>query len=897
MSTRQVITRRQDALHLLPFSLLVGLILLLQAAFPTHVLASPKDQPPVQTSVLRSGVSVVRLVVSYRSSAARNTIPSMQCTGLGVVVASDPTSTNGSNSTPNAYKTWILTDGNLLNPNGAPSCLSSSSNTMLSGIDVYMSNGNSGYSATAIPSTGLSPIVDAAKTAQCLPTPTECAQEIAVFSLDSYTQPLPVISSASNASNSPSVNLSEQQVIALTNSSNSLPGEILASNNNPAKSTQYNMSLQSYLSPNELTVPDTTSGTVGNQADSTPVATTAPTPASALDLEAGTPLVDSNGYFSGMRLKNGTSLPYSTIESTISNARLGISAANSTNPVESNWQSGINAYNQHSFTRAQTDFQNAFNANHSFLRAQQMAALSAQMSANSGTAQRGLGPQKLDSISPFAYIRQNWRPALVALAILLILVLLAFFLTRSRIKRRHALRVEMAEANKQASLEASRIRQMEEAQASPNVHVDTGHLPVSKSTGSLPQQSPVMQSCPHCHQLVTVGSTYCPSCRAPLSPSESGHHLRMPVGQSAFPTAQPVPVSSLPPMPQLQSTPASTRIAADQPTMVPPPPLSIAEQPTREIGQQEQKPDDEDGEKTVPFALRQVNKQHFGLLVGTHTDPGIKRKYKPNEDSLFAAQGLLSPSQRPQNFGLFVIADGMGGHANGKDASRLAIQTIIDHLLPELSQLNEPMPDQRYAQLLASGIQQANLAVHDHNMQQRADMGTTVTAALVIDAIAYVSNVGDSRTYLYRPGIGLRKVTNDHSVVASLVEAGIIQPDDIYTHPKRNQIYRSLGEKPDVEIDSFTVQLQMGDKLLLCSDGLWDMVRDPKIESLVSTPDPNPDKTGEALIQAALEGGGEDNVSVIVVHVTDSGTGAHTATMSRIQLLAKPETVQMPQLS
>ena len=106
--------------------------------------------------------------------------------------------------------------------------------------------------------------------------------------------------------------------------------------------------------------------------------------------------------------------------------------------------------------------------------------------------------------------------------------------------------------------------------------------------------------------------------------------------------------------------------------------------------------------------------------------------------------------------------------------------------------------------------------------------------------------------------------------MASLVEAGIIKPDDIYTHPKRNQIYRSLGEKPVVNADFFSrYPLNPGDKLLLCSDGLWDMVRDPAIEQVLSAV-PDPSQTGNALIKAALDGGGEDNVSVIVVSITEA---------------------------
>ena len=169
-------------------------------------------------------------------------------------------------------------------------------------------------------------------------------------------------------------------------------------------------------------------------------------------------------------------------------------------------------------------------------------------------------------------------------------------------------------------------------------------------------------------------------------------------------------------------------------------------------------------------------------------------------------------------------------------------------------------------------------------------MGTTITVALIMGAIAYIANVGDSRTYLYRKPAGLKKITNDHSVVASLVEAGIIQPDDIYTHPKRDQIYRSLGEKPMVDVDWFKVMLQPEDKLLLCTDGLWDMVRDPTIEQILSAV-PDPSQTGNALIKAALEGGGEDNVSVIVVQIAEASQ--HTG-MTGVQLLARPESPQWP---
>jgi len=333
--------------------------------------------------------------------------------------------------------------------------------------------------------------------------------------------------------------------------------------------------------------------------------------------------------------------------------------------------------------------------------------------------------------------------------------------------------------------------------------------------------------------------------------------------------------------------------AAPAPAVPPAPPQSIADQPTIDMTPGASRNGQIDTQQTVPYKVRHLQSDRLGLAVITQTDPGIKRKYKPNEDSLFAAKGMRTDSPTPQNFGLFVVADGMGGHANGQDASRLAIQTIIDYVLPRLLKDAE-LHGNGFAQLLVEGVKHANQAVHQHNMERHGDMGTTVTAALVVGATAYVANVGDSRTYLYRKSTGLTKITQDHSVVASLVEAGIIKPDDIYTHPKRNQIYRSLGEKPAIDVDCFIEQLQPDDKLLLCSDGLWDMVRDPKIEEVIKKTERKPDTMGSALVQAALDGGGEDNVSVIVVQVVETPQGE---LKPGVQLLAKPDSVQMPQLS
>jgi serine/threonine protein phosphatase PrpC len=266
-----------------------------------------------------------------------------------------------------------------------------------------------------------------------------------------------------------------------------------------------------------------------------------------------------------------------------------------------------------------------------------------------------------------------------------------------------------------------------------------------------------------------------------------------------------------------------------------------------------------------PAARQQMQASDIDLVMGSGSDPGIRRRNKPNEDSILALHGTYPDHGRLLPAGLFVVADGMGGHASGQEASQLAIQVLSEVVLPTVRY--NVGSEEVFERLLADGTYHANLAVHERNQQEKKFMGTTMTAALVVGTNAYIVNVGDSRTYLYRQCDGLTQITRDHSVVARLVEEKIIQVDEIYTHPRRNEIYRCLGERESVEVDTFSVPLQVGDSLLLCSDGLWEMVRDPDIQEILQSSNSSPSQATTQLIQAALNGGGHDNISVIVVHV------------------------------
>ena len=213
-----------------------------------------------------------------------------------------------------------------------------------------------------------------------------------------------------------------------------------------------------------------------------------------------------------------------------------------------------------------------------------------------------------------------------------------------------------------------------------------------------------------------------------------------------------------------------------------------------------------------------------------------------------------------------MVADGMGGQARGQEASRLAVQSLAEYVSSSLHS-QQGMPE-TLLPLLKQCVQFANRVLHQRDQEQNTDMGTTMTVALVVDATAYVAHVGDSRLYLYRVPAGLSQITQDHSLVAALAAAGVIRPEDIYTHPRRNLIDRCLGEKASVEVDACALPLAAGDIPLLCSDGLWEMVRDQQIAAILTSPTPDPSHTAHTLMQAALAGGGADNISAIVVKVS-----------------------------
>nr|BBH94676.1 hypothetical protein KTA_28750 [Thermogemmatispora argillosa] len=872
--------------------LLAILLIALQLLWPVAAIAAPGDgsvDVGKNQALDLVGAAVVRLLVTYvpgQSSQLPLTRPSQsgtladqplplglpgtQCTGLGVLVKSwQPQGTDDLN-------TWLLTDGDLVgrqrlcgnsgSTNGLPDRLVS--------IDIYSSTTGLASLLAHITCAGSSLICS--NHGQLLPSggsscPLElnCAHALVLVPFHSaYALPYADLAPLSQESQT-------TFGLELTDSSGSLPAQASQA---PA-----------FLTPM----------LVGGQ--ERPVNTATSTPSG--EQEAGMPVINQLGQVVGLQVLGDGTSDAGQVSTLLRGFNL---LATPANQLLVHWRAGIQAYYRNQYSQAKAEFQQVLALSHSQLRGAQefLQLINQRLQAQAVSQTQTQLPALSGETTLLGFPLLMWAGAAGVLLLLLLILLITLMVRRMRMRREaEGFWKEAEEAKRQADLEAERQRQRVRTFQTPRqsrAQAGAGALPqpqgqIERSERPAASVGPTaVLQCPACKEPVSRGSEYCPSCGILLSPSTSGLRLRALVSPEA--AAQPAPPMSAPeageaptaalsaPGPQSPSQSVLQSSLSDQPTFVLPP---LSEQPTQAIlSPSAAMPAD----KTQAIRGKQ-RMRSFQLLVGHRTDPGIKRRHKPNEDSLLAILGGRRINGQVQPWGFFVVADGMGGHANGQDASRLAIQTIVDYVLPSLVRERE-LSSNDYQRLLVEGVQSANQAVHEQNQREHADMGTTMTTALIVGSVAYVANVGDSRTYLYREGRGLKKVTQDHSVVASLVEAGIIKPEDIYTHPKRNQIYRSLGEKPVVEVDPFREELLPGDKLLLCSDGLWDMTRDPHIEAVLRKP-AEPQRLVDDLVQLALDGGGEDNISVIVVQLVES---ARAQTTPDLQVLAQPDQFALPTL-
>jgi serine/threonine protein phosphatase PrpC len=261
----------------------------------------------------------------------------------------------------------------------------------------------------------------------------------------------------------------------------------------------------------------------------------------------------------------------------------------------------------------------------------------------------------------------------------------------------------------------------------------------------------------------------------------------------------------------------------------------------------------------TPPAVTETPKDR--LIVGSSQSTGMERSH--NEDALLLLNGYSVGINSHSGFGVFLVADGMGGHRAGEVASAVSIRTVARKiteytmaalLSDEIDTEAEPLQDQ-----MKQALAEANQAVVD----TVPGGGTTLTAAVLVGNHITIGHVGDSRAYFIRD----RKaeiITRDHSLVERLRELGQLTEEEAAVHPQRNVLYRAIGQGANLEVDVFTLPVPKGGYMLICSDGLWGVVPDPTMMDIIHSA-PNPQTACDQLVQAANFAGGPDNISAVLI--------------------------------
>ncbi|HSH01373.1 MAG TPA: PP2C family serine/threonine-protein phosphatase [Anaerolineae bacterium] len=237
-----------------------------------------------------------------------------------------------------------------------------------------------------------------------------------------------------------------------------------------------------------------------------------------------------------------------------------------------------------------------------------------------------------------------------------------------------------------------------------------------------------------------------------------------------------------------------------------------------------------------------------------------------NEDSSFVCQCDTGGQSPMRPFGLYIVADGMGGHHDGHEASQKAARTVAHIILDQVylpllrdgTPPREPVPD-----IMTDAVQTANQAIF--NPSPEKDSGTTLTAALIFGKRLYIGHVGDSRAYLFRND-KLQQLTDDHSFVQRLIDAGQLTPEEAAVHPQRNLLYRAVGQGGQIDVDTLTRPLTKTGYILICSDGLWGLMEDEDIAAILGNTNTSSQEKVDQLVTKALDGGGHDNITGILIN-------------------------------
>ncbi len=286
--------------------------------------------------------------------------------------------------------------------------------------------------------------------------------------------------------------------------------------------------------------------------------------------------------------------------------------------------------------------------------------------------------------------------------------------------------------------------------------------------------------------------------------------------------------------------------------------------------------------KTTEPATQPLSQEHAS--VEANSRPSTQKREPPqfiaacaqsigkqrdhNEDSLFTLTTTLSTYLNDTPFGLYIVADGMGGHQHGEIASDLAIRsmasTIINQVYLPLLHPNTEQPEKSIQEIMQAGMEDAHQAI----MKQAPGGGTTLTAALILGDRVTIAHIGDSRAYIiHEANESIEIITRDHSLVQRLLELGRITPEEAAVDSRKNILLRALGQGELSEVDMNSLKLPDAGSMLLCSDGLWGVVPDEDIYRLVSSTT-DPEQACQKLIAAANEAGGPDNITAILVRIS-----------------------------
>jgi serine/threonine protein phosphatase PrpC len=290
------------------------------------------------------------------------------------------------------------------------------------------------------------------------------------------------------------------------------------------------------------------------------------------------------------------------------------------------------------------------------------------------------------------------------------------------------------------------------------------------------------------------------------------------------------------------------------------------------------------GNKKVPVAAQDVantaplSEQQIQAIVSNQNPrfdlqqlisscgQSVGKQRELNEDSLLAITTTMAGNTGNLPFGLYIVADGMGGHQFGEVASNAAIRTVASYILrkfhPYLFQIKADAMEESFQEIMQAAVSEAQRAIQ----REAPGSGTTLTAALVLGQQITLAHVGDSRAYFIYPDGRIEPLTRDHSLVKRLEELGHITPDEAVNYPHRNVLYRALGQGEILDPDIFTMGFPQPGSLMICSDGLWGVLTEEELVRSINEA-PSLQRACQTLVNAANAAGGPDNIGVILVQL------------------------------